>query len=224
MGLLKVEEICYVLMGALSKSVMSVRMPFPDIVKGAVNPDVTRSFIEDLSAKRSLRMITYGSFPLYLALFGPVAQSGSIFIGKIVEYQQIHGPYLFTVSGMIAAVVFFIGYMAVLNEYPFSIIKAKSDVIEGPYMEYAAKYRGVVYLARGLLMFTLAALFSVLFIGIPPSILSWGIILNIVVALIFVLVMGIFSAFSPVFTNRQLLPVSIAASLLGILAIALGVL
>ncbi len=27
-GLLKVEEICYVLMGALSKSVMSVRMPF----------------------------------------------------------------------------------------------------------------------------------------------------------------------------------------------------
>lgn len=223
-GLLKVEEICYVLMGALSKSVMSVRMPFPDIVKGAVDRDVTRSFIEDISARRSLRMITYGSFPLYLSLFGAVAQSGSIFIGKIVEYQQIHGPYLFTVSGMIAAVVFFIGYMVVLNEYPFSIIKAKSDVIEGPYMEYAAKYRSIVFLSRGLLMFTLAALFSVLFIGIPVNIFSWGIILNIVVALIFVLAMGIFSAFSPVFTNRQLLPVSIAASLLGILAIALGVL
>ena len=132
-GLLKVEEICYVLMGALSKSVMSVRMPFPDLVKGGVNLDVTRSFIEDISAKRSLRMITYGSFPLYLALFGPVAQSGSIFLEKIVEYQHIHGPYLFTVSGMIAAVVFFLGYMIVLNEYPFSFIKAKSDVIEGPY-------------------------------------------------------------------------------------------
>lgn len=223
-GLLKVEEICYVLMGALSKSVMSVRMPFPDIVKGAADPDVTRSFIEDISSRRSLRMITYGSFPLYLSLFGAVAQSGSIFIGKIVEYQQIHGPYLFTVSGMIAAVVFFIGYMVVLNEYPFSIVKAKSDVIEGPYMEYAAKYRGIVFLSRGLLMFTLAALFSVLFIGVPVNLFSWGIVLNIIVALIFVLAMGIFSAFSPVFTNRQLLPVSIAASLLGILAIALGVL
>ncbi|MDO5848081.1 MAG: NADH-quinone oxidoreductase subunit H [Methanobrevibacter sp.] len=223
-GLLKVEEICYVLMGALSKSVMSVRMPFPDVVKGAVNPDVTRSFIEDLSAKRSLRMITYGSFPLYLALFGPVAQSGTIFISGIVAYQQAHGPYLFTISGMIAAVVFFIGYMVVLNEYPFSFIKAKSDVIEGPYMEYAAKYRGIVYISRGFLMFVLAALFSVLFIGIPTTILSWSIILNIIVALIFVLAMGIFSAFSPVFTNRQLLPVSIATSLLGVLAIALGVL
>lgn len=223
-GLLKVEEICYVLMGALSKSVMSVKMPFPDVIKGAANPDVTRSFIEDISAKRSLRMITYGSFPMYLALFGPVAQSGSIFLEKIVQYQQIHGPYLFTASGMIAAVVFFIGYMILLNEYPFSIIKAKSDVIEGPYMEYAAKYRSIVFLSRGLLMFALAALFSILFIGVPVTIFSWSIILNIVVALIFVVAMGIFSAFAPVFTNRQLLPVSVAVSLLGILAIALGVL
>ena len=71
-GFLKVEEICYVLMGALSKSVMSVNMPFPDQIKGAVHNNATRSFIEDISAKRSLRMITYGSFPLYLALFAPV--------------------------------------------------------------------------------------------------------------------------------------------------------
>lgn len=54
--------------------------------------------------------------------------------------------------------------MILLNEYPFSIIKAKSDVIEGPYMEYAAKYRSVVFVTRGFLMFVLGALFSVLFI------------------------------------------------------------
>ena len=45
-GLLKVEEICYVLMGALSKSVMSVRMPFPDQIKGAAHNNATRSFVE----------------------------------------------------------------------------------------------------------------------------------------------------------------------------------
>lgn len=136
-GLLKVEEICYVLMGSLSKSIMSVRMPFPDRVKGAAHLNTTLSFIEDISARRSLRMITYGSFPLYLALFAPVTQARSIFLQDIVLHQQIHGPFLFTVSGGIAAIVFFIGYMIVLNEYPFSIIKAKCDVIEGPYMEYA---------------------------------------------------------------------------------------
>ena len=223
-GLLKLEEICYVLMGALSKSVMSLRMPFPDLAKGGAHLNAQRSFIEDISSRRSLRMITYGSFPLYLALFAPVTAARSIFLKDIVAFQQVNGPFLFTVSGAIAAIVFFIGYMIVLNEYPFSIIKAKSDVIEGPYMEYAAKYRAIVYLTRGFLMFVLGAIFSVLFIGIPPTIVSWGILINIAVALIFVFMMGILSAFSPVFTNRQLLPTILGATLLGVLAIVLGLL
>ena len=223
-GLLKVEEICYVLMGALSKSVMSLNMPFPDLAKGGAHLNAARSFIEDISAKRSLRMITYGSFPLYLALFAPIIQARSIFLADIVAYQQAHGPFLFTVSGAIAAVVFFIGYMIILNEYPFSFIKAKSDVIEGPYMEYAAKYRAIVYLTRGFLMFVLGVIFSVLFLGIPPIITSGAILINIAVALIFVFMMGILSAFSPVFTNRQLLPTILGATLLGILAVVLGLL
>lgn len=223
-GFLKVEEICYVLMGALSKSVMSVRMPFPDRVKGAAHLKAPLSFIEDMSAKRSLRMITYGSFPLYLALFAPVTAARSIFLENIVAFQQVHGPFLFTISGGIAAIVFFIGYMITLNEYPFSIIKAKSDVIEGPYMEYAAKYRSIVFVTRGFFMFVLGAVFSVLFIGVPPNIFSLGILVNIAVTLIFVFMMGIFSAFAPVFTNKQLLPTILGATLLGILSIVLGLL
>ena len=223
-GFLKVEELCYVLMGALSKSVMSVRMPFPDKIKGAAHNNSNLSFIEDISARRSLRMITYGSFPLYLALFAPITAARSIFLQDIVTYQQVHGPFLFTVAGGIAAIVFFIGYMIILNEYPFSIIKAKSDVIEGPYMEYAAKYRAIVYLTRGFFMLVLGCVFSVLFIGIPPTIFSWGILINVVVALIFVFMMGIFSAFSPVFTNRQLLPTILGTTLLGVLAVVVGLL
>ena len=73
-------------------------------------------------------------------------------------------------------------------------------------------------------MFVLGSVFSVLFIGMPPSIFSWGIVVNIIVALIFVFAMGIFSAFTPVFTNRQLLPTVIGASLFGVLAIVLGLL
>ena len=223
-GFLKVEEICYVLMGSLSKSVMSLRMPFPDLAKGGAHLNVQRSFVEDISAKRSLRMITYGSFPLYLALFAPVTAARSIFLQDIVRYQQINGPFLFTVAGGIAAIVFFIGYMIILNEYPFSFIKAKCDVIEGPYMEYAAKYRSIVYLTRGFFMFVLGCVFSVLFIGVPPNIFSVGILVNIAVALIFVFMMGILSAFSPVFTNRQLLPTILGATLLGVLSIVLGLL
>ena len=67
-------------------------------------------------------------------------------------------------------------------------------------------------------------IFSVLFIGIPPTIFSPTILINIFVVLVFVFMMGIFSAFTPVFTNRQLLPTIIGATLLGILAIVLGLL
>ena len=91
-------------------------------------------------------------------------------------------------------------------------------------MEYAAKYRSIVYLTRGFFMFVLGCVFSVLFIGIPPNVFSLGILVNIAVALIFVVMMGIFSAFSPVFTNRQLLPTILGATLLGILAVILGLL
>ncbi len=218
-GLLKVEEVIYVFMGSLSQSVMSLSMPFPDVVKGAKHQKVTRSFLENLSSLRAFRLIAFGSFPLYLAIFVPVAMAGSVFLGDIVSYQQIHGPILFTVAGAIGAIVFFMGYMILLNEYPFAILKTKADVIEGPYMEYAAKYRAYNYIARGFLMFALGALFSVLFLGIPPNLFSVGILVNIVVALLFPIFMAVMSAFSPIFTNKQFYPVVTGLSLLGVLAI-----
>ncbi|MDR1819181.1 MAG: NADH-quinone oxidoreductase subunit H [Methanobrevibacter sp.] len=223
-GLLKVEEICYVLMGSLSKSVMSLPMPFPDLAKGGAHLNSQRSFIEDLSSKRAFRLIAFGSFPLYLSLFVPVSTVGSVYLKDIVNYQAIHGPILFTPAGVLGFIVFLIGFMVLINEYPFAILKTKADVIEGPYMEYASKFRGLVYLTKGFLIVVLATLFSVLFVGLPPYLLSWKILINIVIAFIFPVIIGILSAFSPIFTNRQFYPTIIGTSLLGVLAIVLGLL
>ncbi len=218
-GFLKIEEILYMFMGSLSKSVLSIKMPFPDVVKGAKHPEVPRSFVEELSSMRAFRLIAFGSFPIYIAIFIPVAKAGSIFIGDIVSYQQLHGPILFSLAGVLGAIVFFVGFMILLNEYPFSILKTKADVIEGPLLEYASKYRAYVFISRGLLIFVLASIFATLFLGIPPYILSWTILLNIVVALAFTIIMAVVSAFSPIFTFKQFYPVVAGVSILGILAI-----
>ncbi|HTX61380.1 MAG TPA: NADH-quinone oxidoreductase subunit H [Methanobacterium sp.] len=218
-GFLKIEEILYMFMGSLSKSVLSIKMPFPDVVKGAKHPEVPRSFVEELSSMRAFRLIAFGSFPIYIAIFIPVAKAGSIFIGDIVAYQQIHGPVLFSLAGILGAVVFFIGFMILLNEYPFSILKTKADVVEGPLLEYASKYRAYVFISRGLLIFVLSSIFATLFLGLPPNILSWTILLNIVVALAFTIIMAIVSAFSPIFTFKQFYPVVAGVSILGVLAI-----
>jgi energy-converting hydrogenase B subunit O len=218
-GLLKVEEVMYMFMGSLSQSILSVRMPFPDQIKGAKHPNTPRSFLEELSSLRAFRLIAFGSFPVYIALFVSVAMTGSIYLSDIVAYQHVHGPILFTVAGAIGAIVFFIGYMILLNEYPFAILKAKVDVIEGPYLEYAAKYRSYVYLTRGFLMFVLASLFATLFLGIAPNILNPSFIITIIVALIFPILMAVMSAFSPIFTYKQFYPTVTAVSILGVVAI-----
>ncbi len=136
-----------------------------------------------------------------------------------MAYQQANGPILFTVAGALGAVVFFIGYMILLNEYPFAILKTKADVIEGPYLEYAAKYRAYVYLTRGFLMFVFASLFATLFLGIAPNILNPNFIITLVVAFIFPILMAVMSAFSPVFTYKQFYPTVAGVSILGVLAI-----
>jgi energy-converting hydrogenase B subunit O len=218
-GVLKVEEVMYMFMGSLSKSVLSVRMPFPDQIKGAKHPNTPRSFLEELSSLRAFRLIAFGSFPLYIALFVSVAMAGSIYLSDIVSYQQTHGPILFSVAGVLGAIVFFIGYMILLNEYPFAILKTKADVIEGPYLEYAAKYRSYVYMTRGFLMFVLASLFATLFLGIAPNILNPSYIITIIIALVFPVIMAIMSAFSPIFTYKQFYPTVAAVSILGLVAI-----
>ena len=95
-GLYKVLPIiCFIvvmcLLIALTPQALSVRMPFPDQIKGAVHNNATRSFIEDISSRRSLRMITYGSFPLYLALFAPVTQARSISLRKLLHISKFMG-------------------------------------------------------------------------------------------------------------------------------------
>jgi energy-converting hydrogenase B subunit O len=219
-GLLKVEEITYMFMGSLSKSVLSVSMPFPDHAKGAKHVDATRSFIEELSTLRAFRLIAFGSFPLYIALFVPVAMSKSIYLSNIIAFQQLHGPVLFTVAGAIGAVVYFIGSMILLNEYPFAIMKTKADVIEGPMPEYMSKYRAYTYITKGLLIFVLASLFATMFIGIPPNLFSPGILVTLATAIIFPILIASMSAFSPVFTFKQFYPVVAATSILGAVAIA----
>ncbi len=223
-GFLKVEEIMYMFMGSLSRSVLSVRMPFPDKAKGAAHPETPQSFFEDLSSLRAFRLIAFGSFPLYIAIFVAVAMTGSIYLQDIIAYQQVHGPILFTVAGVMGAFVFFIGYMILLNEYPFAILKGKPDVVEGPYLEYAAKYRAYVYITRGFLMFTLATLFATLFLGIAPNILNPSFIITLIVALLFPMLMAVLSAFSPIFTYKQFYPTVAGVSIIGVLAIVAALL
>ncbi len=215
-GLLKVEEFVYVVMGYLSSNILSVRLPYPDTAKGSKWPQAARSTLENWGSVRMWKMIMLASLPLYVALFIPVAYTRSINILDIINAQSGGNPFILTVPGIIGAIVFFFGYVAILNEYPFSIGKAKADILEGPMMELASSWRASYYLMRALVMFAVSSIFVTLYLGIPLNPLDEvALLLHLLLVLILPVAMSILSAFSPILTFRQLIPLSIALTLVG---------
>ncbi|HNV94090.1 MAG TPA: NADH-quinone oxidoreductase subunit H [Methanofastidiosum sp.] len=242
-GLLKVIEFLFMAMGSFSRSILSVSMPYADQVKGAVMKGEYRRFFEQQSVLRAFKMITIGSFPMYVAMFVPVILAKSINFSDIVAYQGFDStlifpggvidllylekifalkPILFTLPGLLAAFVYFIGYLMMLNEYPFSIEKAKSDVIEGPSLEYASWARGGYYLMREAILFVLSSIFITIFIGLPPTLNLPLLIVHCVLCLIMPILFSVVSAFSPIFTFKQVYPVSMGFTAIGFLAMVVS--
>lgn len=253
-GLLKVEEVMYLFMGNFSRSVMSATHPTEDRVPGARFSNAPLPGIEGQAALRALKMVTVGSFPLYLAMFIPFAMASSIAIADVVVLQNPAykaylierltaaaappsyvlslsdtmemltslKPLLFTLPGILGAILYFLGFNIITNNRPFDIIKPKVDVIEGPIMEYAALWRALAYLLNALLSFTMASLFVAFFIGIPLDVRLVGPFL-VHVALCFALPAGaaVLRAFSPVLTFRQIYPISISGTVAGIVVLGL---
>lgn len=242
-GLLKIIEFLFMAIGSFSRSILSVSMPYADQIKGAVMKGDYRRFFEQQSVVRAFKMITVGSFPLYIAMFVPVVLAKSIDIADIVKFQGFDPsfvfpggiidlmyldkimslkPILFTFPGMIAAFVYFIGYLMVLNEYPFSIEKAKSDVIEGPSLEYASWARGAYYLMRESILFVLSSIFITMFIGLPPTLNLPLLVVHCILCLIMPILFSIVSAFAPIFTFKQVYPVSMGFTAIGLLAMVVS--
>jgi energy-converting hydrogenase B subunit O len=230
-GIMKFEEFMYVIMGSLSRSILSVSMPYGDVVKGAVEKGTFRRFFEGQSAVRFIKHITIASFPIYVAIFIPAVMVRSIYIEDIVLFQgdmlNLH-PILFTIPGFIGAVVYFVGYVAQLNDYPFTIAKAKGDLIEGAPLEYGAHARGNYYILRGVWMFVLSSLFVTLFIGIPPVVsFAWPVgisqlVLHVVLTFALPILVSVLSAFGPILTFKQLYPIAFGFTAIGIFGIIMA--
>ena len=217
-GLLKVEEVMYLFMSSFSQSLMSKTMPFPDHAKGGKHRDAKQSFTEQISAQRSLRLVSFGSLPFYLALFVPAIMAGSIDFSQIILYQQLKGPILFTLPGIFGTLVFLIGFLIILNSNPFSYLEGHSDVIQGPLMEYMSKSRAICTMAHAFLLFVGGCVYSTLFLGFAPC-FGVTIIVPIICSILLTIAAAVVSAFAPLFTNREFYPTVIATSMIAVIAV-----
>ncbi len=107
--------------------------------------------------------------PLLLALVGPVMLAGSLDMTEIVLSQQ--GAWLgvlprwYVIPQFGAFVLFFIAALAELNQTPFDMSVAESELVEGFANEYSGMKFAFFFLAEFSNSFIIAALMVTLFFG-----------------------------------------------------------
>jgi NADH-quinone oxidoreductase subunit H len=91
---------------------------------------------------------------------------GSIRFGDIILAQKAGGPFLYSISGVIGAIVILLSTQAKLGFVPFDIPEAEQEIMAGPYIEYSGVALAVYKVVRAMMLFLLPLfLISVLWGG-----------------------------------------------------------
>jgi len=115
-----------------------------------------------LGAFRTVAQMLSYTVPLMLALLIPVMLAGSMGMSTIVEAQ---GSAWFIVLAPVAAIIFFTSSMAEVGRAPFDLLEAESEIVAGFHIEYSGIAFGMFFVGEFIHAFTIAALFSVIFLG-----------------------------------------------------------
>ncbi len=107
------------------------------------------------------QQITY-EVPLLLAALPPVMIAGSLNMGEIVRAQD---PLWFWLPCLPAFVLFLIAGLIEINQTPFDMSEAESELVAGFATEYSSMKFGLLFLAEFSNMFIFCALMVTLFFG-----------------------------------------------------------
>jgi NADH-quinone oxidoreductase subunit H len=109
--------------------------------------------------------------PFIIALVGIIAKSGgALRIGDLVLAQQAMGPFLYSPSGAIFAVVMLLAIQAKLGLVPFDIAEAEQEIMSGLYIEYSGPVLAIFKITKAMMLAVLPVfMLTVLWGGIA----SW---------------------------------------------------
>jgi len=109
---------------------------------------------------------------------------GSIRFGDIILVQQAQGPFLYSLSGVIAAIVILLSTQAKLSFVPFDIPEAEQEIMAGPYIEYSGVALGMYKLTRAMMFFLLPLLLISLLWG---GFANWWAILKFLIIVVLII-------------------------------------
>jgi NADH-quinone oxidoreductase subunit H len=118
-----------------------------------------------VGASREMTLYFAYELPLLLALLVPVAQTGSLKLGAIVQWQHEHHSILYSLSGVLAMLVAIVCVQAKLGVAPFDIAEAEQEIMAGPLVEYSGVALAVFRLTRAMLYLLLPLFLVTMFWG-----------------------------------------------------------
>jgi NADH-quinone oxidoreductase subunit H len=141
--------------------------------------------LASIGASREMTQYFAYELPFLIALVSIIIKAGgSIKFGEIILAQQAEGPFLYSISGVIAGVVIFLCIQAKLSFVPFDIPEAEQEIMAGPYIEYSGVALAIYKITRAMMLLLLPLfLISVLWGGFA----NWWAILKLLLIIVLII-------------------------------------
>jgi NADH-quinone oxidoreductase subunit H len=147
----------------------------------------SKNVLAGVGSSREMTQYFAYELPFLVAIATIILKAGgSIKFGDIILAQQANGPFLYSISGVIAAVVILLCIQAKLSFVPFDIPEAEQEIMAGPYIEYSGVSLAMYKLARAMMLFLLPLfLISLLWGGFADW---WAILKFLLIIVLIVLI------------------------------------
>jgi NADH-quinone oxidoreductase subunit H len=145
----------------------------------------SRNPLSAVGASREMTLYLGYELPFLLALVVPIIHTGgAIRLGDLVLAQQAGGPFLYSWSGLIAAVLVLICIQAKLGYPPFDIAEAEQEIMSGVLIEYSGAPLAVFRLTKAMMFFLMPCFLVTVFWG---GLASWWAIPELLVIVVLVI-------------------------------------
>lgn len=114
-----------------------------------------------LGAFRAVAQLISYEVPMVVSLLVPVMLAGSLSMNEIVKQQNIWVIFI----SPLAALIFFVTQIAEVGRAPFDLVEAESELVAGFNIEYSGLKFGMFFVAEFVHAFTVALIFTTLFLG-----------------------------------------------------------
>ena len=114
--------------------------------------------------RSSAQMISY-EVCLGLSVVPVFMQVGSLNLGKVVDYQAGHLPFVCYPHMWVSFLIFLVSAFAETNRTPFDLPEAEQELVGGYNTEYSSMKFGMFFMGEYAAMFVMSALMVTLFLG-----------------------------------------------------------